>query len=57
MSVSNAEWKHYFKEKGNNVNFLLKKFVVSKWITVSITFLWCLKSTWYVRKSIVTAFF
>lgn len=39
MSMNNAEWKHCFKEKGNNVTILLKKFAFSKWITVSITFL------------------
>lgn len=57
MPVNNAEWRHYFYKKGYNVNIPLKKFAFSKWITVSITFLWCLKSTGHVRKSIVTAFF
>ena len=57
MSVSNAEWKYNFKKKGNNVNILLKKFIFSTWITVSITFQWYLNSTGHIRKSIVTAFF
>lgn len=57
MPVNNAEWRHHFFKKGYNVNILLKKFAFSKWITVNIIFLWYLKSTGHVRKSIVTAFF
>ena len=54
--MSDAEWKYYFKKKGNDVNILFKKFIFSKWITVNITFQWYLNAIGHIRKNGVNSF-